>query len=52
MERVTEKEVYLRGDGVLSYQEVMDILDRLKAAGVVRVGLETDSQPRTAARAR
>jgi biopolymer transport protein ExbD len=52
MERVVEKEVYLRGDGVLSYQEVMDILGRLKAAGVLQVGLETDSQPRTAALAR
>jgi biopolymer transport protein TolR len=41
METATSKQVYLRGDGTLYYQELMDVFDRLKAAGVERVGLET-----------
>jgi biopolymer transport protein TolR len=41
METLTSKQVYLRGDGTLLYQELMDVFDRLKAAGVERVGLET-----------
>jgi biopolymer transport protein ExbD len=41
MERLTDKQVFLRGDGTLSYQDLMDIMDRLKAAGVEKVGLET-----------
>jgi biopolymer transport protein TolR len=39
MERATEKKVYLRGDGGVQYQELMDVFDRLKAAGVADVGL-------------
>jgi biopolymer transport protein ExbD len=39
METATEKKVYLRGDGGVQYQELMDVFDRLKAAGVVDVGL-------------
>ncbi len=34
-----DKEVYLRGDGTVQFQELMDVFDRLKAAGVVTVGL-------------
>jgi biopolymer transport protein ExbD len=39
MERTTRKEVALRGDGTVQFQELMDVFDRLKAAGVVTVGL-------------
>ena len=41
MERRTDKEVYLRGDGGVQYQDLMDVFNRLKAAGVERVGLVT-----------
>ena len=41
METAAEKQVYLRGDGACSYQELMDVIDRLKAAGVETVGLVT-----------
>ena len=35
----TEKQVYLRGDGEVQYQDLMDVFDRLKGAGVEKVGL-------------
>ena len=41
MENRTDKEVYLRGDGGVQYQDLMDVFDRLKAAGVEKVGLVT-----------
>ena len=41
MEHGSEKKVYLRGDGGVQLQEVMEITDRLKAAGVETVGIET-----------
>jgi biopolymer transport protein ExbD len=41
MEGAAEKQVYLRGDRGLSYGDLMDVFDRLKGAGVERVGLET-----------
>jgi biopolymer transport protein TolR len=41
MENRADKEVYLRGDGGVQYQELMDVFDRLKAAGVEKVGLVT-----------
>jgi biopolymer transport protein TolR len=41
MENRAEKEVYLRGDAGVQYQELMDVFDRLKAAGVEKVGLVT-----------
>jgi biopolymer transport protein TolR len=41
MEGRTDKEVYLRGDGGVQYQELMEVFDRLKAAGVEKVGLVT-----------
>jgi biopolymer transport protein ExbD len=41
MEPLADKQVFLRGDGTLAYQDLMDIMDRLKAAGVEKVGLET-----------
>ena len=39
MENQTEKKVYLRVDGTLQIQDQMDVIDRLKAAGVESVGL-------------
>jgi biopolymer transport protein TolR len=39
METATDKKVYLRGDGTVTYQDLMDVFDRLKAAGVQDVGL-------------
>ena len=41
MEPLVDKQFFLRGDVTLSYQELMDIMDRLKGAGVEKVGLET-----------
>ena len=35
----TDKQVYLRGDGEINLQELMDILDRLKEGGVQNVGI-------------
>src|SRR5262249_28370450 len=40
MQTLTDKQGYLRADGALLYQELMDVFDRLKAAGVEKVGLE------------
>jgi biopolymer transport protein TolR len=34
-----EKEVFLRGDGEVNLQELMDVMDRLKEGGVQRVGI-------------
>jgi biopolymer transport protein ExbD len=42
METLADKQVYLRGDGALFYQELMEILDRLKEAGVEKVGFVTE----------
>jgi biopolymer transport protein TolR len=39
MERLSDKEVYLRGDGGVQYQDLMDVFSRLKGAGVEKVGL-------------
>lgn len=33
------REVFLRGDGGITYQELMTVMDRLKEAGVEKVGL-------------
>jgi biopolymer transport protein TolR len=41
MENRTDKEVYLRGDAGVQYQELMEVFDSLKAAGVEKVGLIT-----------
>jgi biopolymer transport protein TolR len=41
MEGRDKKEVYLRGDSGVLYQELMEVFDRLKAAGVQNVGLVT-----------
>ncbi|OFV92669.1 MAG: hypothetical protein A3G76_02410 [Acidobacteria bacterium RIFCSPLOWO2_12_FULL_65_11] len=39
MEGLTEKQVYLRGDGGVQLQELMEVFDRLKDAGVSTVGI-------------
>jgi biopolymer transport protein TolR len=39
METLTDKQVYLRGDSEVRYQDLMAVFDQLKAAGVVKVGL-------------
>ena len=41
METASEKNVYLRGDGTVQLQELMEVFDRLKAAGVQNVGMVT-----------
>ena len=41
METAAEKHVYLRGDGGVQLQELMEVIDMLKAAGVENVGLVT-----------
>jgi biopolymer transport protein TolR len=35
----SDKQVYLRGDGMVNLQELMDVLDRLKEGGVQNVGI-------------
>ena len=35
----TDKEVFLRGDGGILLQELMDVMDKLKEAGVEKVGI-------------
>ena len=35
----TDRQVFLRGDGAVALQELLDIMDRLKAAGVEKVGI-------------
>ena len=35
----TEKEVFLRGDGGVQLQELLEVMDRLKEAGVEKVGI-------------
>jgi biopolymer transport protein TolR len=37
----TDKEVFLRGDGTVQLAELTDVFDRLKAAGVEKVGIVT-----------
>ena len=39
MAQASEKHVYLRGDGGVELQDLMDVIDRLKAAGVTTVGI-------------
>jgi biopolymer transport protein TolR len=43
METATQKDVFLRGDGGVNLQEVMEVTDILKAAGVEHVGMVTKS---------
>jgi len=39
VENMAEKQVYLRGDGSITYSELMEVFDRLKGAGVQNIGL-------------
>ena len=41
METATQKQVYLRGDGSVQLQELAEVTDRLRDAGVETVGLVT-----------
>ena len=41
LEGATKKDVYLRGDGGVTLQEVSDVFSRLLEAGVEHVGFET-----------
>ena len=41
METTPEKKVFLQGDGGVQLQELMEITDRLKEAGVEQVGIVT-----------
>jgi biopolymer transport protein TolR len=43
VEQRDDKQVFLRGDGQITLQHVMNVMDRLKAGGVEKVGLV--SQP-------
>ena len=45
MSTATEREAFLRGDGGVQLQEITEVMDRLKAGGVERVGILT--QPGT-----
>jgi biopolymer transport protein ExbD len=38
----SDKQVYLRGDGAVQYQELVTVWDELKAAGVDNIGMVTD----------
>jgi biopolymer transport protein ExbD/biopolymer transport protein TolR len=46
MEGAAKKEVYLQGDGAVQLQDLMDVIDRLKGAGVQAVGIVTQPPPR------
>jgi biopolymer transport protein ExbD len=35
----TQKDVYLRGDGAVTLQHLIDVMDRLREGGVERVGI-------------
>jgi biopolymer transport protein ExbD len=39
METATNKEVFLRGDSSVQYQDLMNVIDALKAAGVQNIGM-------------
>jgi biopolymer transport protein TolR len=39
MDRRTDRKVFLRGDGGILLQELLDVMDRLKEAGIEQVGI-------------
>ena len=41
VEPLTEKQVFLQGDRGVLYEDLIDVFDRLQAAGVTKVGLVT-----------
>jgi biopolymer transport protein TolR len=38
----TDKTVYLRGDGAITYQQLMDVIDELKDGGIQNIGMITE----------
>jgi biopolymer transport protein TolR len=42
MEGRSQRNVFLRGDGAITYDELMSVMDRLKEGGVEEVGLVVD----------
>jgi biopolymer transport protein TolR len=44
MQTRTEKDLYLRGDGAVSLQELMDVFGRLKEAGVQKIGVVAEER--------
>jgi biopolymer transport protein ExbD len=42
LENQTGRDVFVRGDGGITYQELIQVMDELKAGGVESVGLITD----------
>ena len=42
METQSDRQVFVRGDGAITYQELVSVMDELKAGGVQSVGLVTD----------
>jgi len=45
-----QKEVYLRGDGGVQLQDLMEVMDSLKSGGVERVGIVAVPVPPTRGR--
>ena len=45
VERRDDKQVFLRSDGQVTMQQILNVMDRLKAGGVEKVGIV--SQPAT-----
>jgi biopolymer transport protein ExbD len=39
LQGVTDKQVYLQGDGAVQLQDLMTIIDQLREAGIVQVGI-------------
>jgi biopolymer transport protein TolR len=44
MQARTDKQVYLRGDGAVQLQELMDVFGRLKEAGVQKIGVVAEER--------
>jgi len=42
----TDKSLFVRGDGAVAYKEIVYVFDRLRAAGVEKVGLLTEPAPK------
>jgi len=47
METASERQVFVRGDGGITFQELVSVMDELKEGGVENVGLITDLPPPT-----
>jgi biopolymer transport protein ExbD len=44
MDGQSDRQVFVRGDGGITYQELVSVMDELKAGGVESVGLITELQ--------